>query len=129
MTLHELSFGKIIILKEDIAEVIINHGVELTGQLVDEYHDFLCNHLQVPFSLLVNKIHDYSYNFAAQKKLAAIPEINSMAVVVYKQASERVTQLLTVIPREIDWNMKIFSDREMALAWVEDNQTYVRKRA
>lgn len=69
MELHELSFAKIIILREDIAEVIVNEGVEMTVEMVDEYHNFLLSHLRAPFSLLVNKLNAYTYDFDAQEKL------------------------------------------------------------
>ena len=40
MELHELSFGKIIILHKNVAEVIINEGVEMDEELVNQFHDF-----------------------------------------------------------------------------------------
>jgi len=126
MTIHGLGFGKIILLEDDLAEVIINQGIDLTEAMVDEYHDFLRSHLQAPFSLLINKINDYSYTFAAQEKLAAIPEIHAMAVVSYKQATQRVTQLLTTIPREVEWNLQMFPERDLALAWLHEAQAEVR---
>jgi hypothetical protein len=126
MTTHNLTFAQIIILEPDLAEVIINHGVELNEDMVDEYHDFLRSHLQAPFSLLINKVNEYSYNFAAQKKLAVIPEIHCMAVVAYKQSTERVTSLLSIIPREQEWNIKIFPDRDSALNMLREAQSCVR---
>ncbi|MFC1588898.1 hypothetical protein ACFL3P_01355 [Pseudomonadota bacterium] len=77
MDLHELSFAKIIILHKDIAEVIINEGVEMTEEMVDQYHAFLISHLKQPFALLINKINAYTYNFAAQEKLATLDEISA----------------------------------------------------
>jgi len=127
MTLYELSFARIIIFEEDLAEVIINQGVEMTESMVDEYHDFLRRHLHAPFSLLVNKINDYSYDFEAQKKLAAIPEIHQMAVVAYKRSTENVTRLMTVIPREYEWKLKIFSDRDAALEWLREDQLAIER--
>ena len=92
----------------------------MTEALVDEYHDFLRTHLVAPFSLLINKINNYSYDFIAQRKLAAIPEIDRMAVVAYTPATENVTRLLTKIPRDYDWRLEIFSDRDAALAWLNE---------
>ena len=120
MTTHKLSFANIKILAPDLAEVIVDHGVEMTGSMVDEYHDFLRGHLSAPFSLLINKINEYSYDFSAQEKLAAIPEIDRMAVVAYKRATVNVTRLMTKIPREYQWQLEIFSDRNTALAWLQD---------
>jgi len=118
MTLHELSFARVIILDDDLVEVIVNHGVEVTADMVDEYHAFVRQHLQAPFLQLFNKINDYSYNFDAQLKLGALSESCATAALVYKHASELVIALLQSIPREIEWNLQAFSDREIALAWL-----------
>jgi len=122
MDLHELPFAKIIILHEDIAEVIVNDGVEMDLEMVDQYHGFLLSHLKSPFSLLVNKINSYAYSFNAQKKLATLKEINLMAVVTYDRIAKASTERLAAFPRDIDWNVKIFSSREDALSWLVSEQ-------
>ena len=129
MELHELSFAKIIILREDIAEVIVNDGVEMNVEMVDEYHDFLLTHMQAPFSLLVNKINAYTYDFEAQKKLCVLEEINVMAAVVYKLVTEISTETMVAFPREIKWNLKIFSNRDEAYAWLVYEQHQLMLRA
>ena len=126
MDLYELSFARIIILQDDIAEVIINDGVEMDEQMVDEYHDFLIDHLVAPFSMLVNKINSYSYDFKAQMKLATIDQINAMAVVVYNRRTEIATDSLAKFPRNKQWNLKMFSDRELALQWLKSQQNLSR---
>lgn len=126
MELHELSFAKIILLREDIAEVIINDWVEMNVAMVDEYHQFLLAHLKPPFSLLINKVNSYSYDFEAQEKLATLKEINAMAVVAYRRSTEVTTQALASMPRTNPWEMRIFSDREPALAWLTEKQDYVQ---
>jgi len=118
MSLYELDFAKIIILREDIAEVIINNDVELNMKMVNEYHEFLLSHLRAPFSLLINKVNSYSYDFAAQKNLATLKEINVMAVVAYNRITEITTKSLTSFPRQVEWNLKIFSKRDEALDWL-----------
>ena len=65
MKLYELPFAKIIILDDNIAEVMIDHGVEMDVEMVEQYHDFLLSHLRPPFSLLINKIKSYAYDFHA----------------------------------------------------------------
>ena len=89
MDLHELPFAKIIILRDDIAEVMINDGVRMNQEMVEQYHDFLLSHLRAPFSLLVNKINSYTYDFHAQEKLATLKEINAMAVVTFRPATRK----------------------------------------
>ena len=123
MKLHELSFAKIIILQDDIAEVIINEGVEMDEPMVDAYHAFLREHLSPPIYLLVNKINAYSYDFNAQMKLATIDEIAAMAVVAYSRTTHLATDGLLKFPRKKQWNLKIFSDRESALQWLLSYKT------
>ena len=122
MDLYELPFAKIIILRDDIAEVMINEGVQMNLDMVEQYHDFLLSHLQAPFSLLINKVNAYSYDFDAQQKLATLKEIRAMAVVAYNRVSRIATETLAAYPREVKWNLKIFSDRQEALNWLKVQQ-------
>ena len=118
MNLYELSFGKIIILSDHLAEVIINENIEMTGEMVDGYHHFLLSHLKAPFSLLVNKINAYTYDFEAQLKIADLDEINKMAIVSYNRITTTTTEYLKDLPSHKNWNLEIFSDRNTALDWL-----------
>jgi hypothetical protein len=122
MDLHELSFARIILLREDIAEVMINDGVIMDVEMVDQFHDFLLSHLRAPFSLLVNKINSYTYDFPAQQKLGTPKEINAIAVVAYNRVAKISTQSLASFPRDSEWNLEIFSNRDGALAWLMSEQ-------
>ena len=64
MDLHELSFEKVIILREDLAEVVVNEGIEMSVEMVDEYHYFLLSHMSAQLSLLLNKINAFR-NFSS----------------------------------------------------------------
>jgi len=120
---HQLSFAQITILREDIAEVVVNEGVEMDMTMVNEYHTFLLGNLKAPFSLLINKIYSYSYTFLAQRNLAELEEIHSMAVVSYTSTSKQSTLALADgIVRDIPWNLQIFNDKDSALHWVESQQ-------
>jgi len=118
MTLHVLPFAKIILLRDDIAEVIINESVEMDLEMVETYHSFLLSHLKAPFSLLINKINAYSYSYDAQKKLATLDEIKAMAVVSYRNATKTSTKALAAVPRRQAWNLEIHTNREDALNWL-----------
>ena len=122
MELHELPFAKIIILEDNLAEVVIDEGVIMNVEMVDQYHDFLLSHLRVPFSLLINKVNSYTYDFDAQNKLATLKEIQEMAVVAYTRIIELTTDALASQPREVEWNLKIFNNRDEALAWLNNQQ-------
>ena len=120
MKSHQLSFGKIIILKPNLAEVIINEEVLMDLKMVDEYHTFLLTHLEAPFSLLVNKKFSYAYTYKAQKTIATLKEIKAMAVVVEDFNAKISTNFLIGINKEHNWNIKTFRLRDEALAWLEN---------
>ena len=118
MDLYELPYAKIIILQDNIAEVIINDEVKMDLEMVEHYHEFLLSHLRPPFSLLVNKINSYTYDFDAQLKLATLKEINAMAVVAYDRITRITTESFASYPRSEKWNLKVFSNRDEALNWL-----------
>jgi len=118
MNLHELSFAKIIILHDNIAEVIVDEGIVMDLRMVDEYHKLLLTHLVAPFSLLINKVNSYTYDFQAQTKLANLEEIDAMAVVAYNRVTQITTETLASYPRSKQWNLKVFSNRDEALKWL-----------
>jgi predicted house-cleaning noncanonical NTP pyrophosphatase (MazG superfamily) len=128
MDVYEFPFAKIIILRDDIAEVIINSGVIMDIAMVEQYHDFLLSHLRAPFSLLVNKVNAYTYDFVAQGKLATLKEINAMAVIAYNRVTEITTENLASFPRDVEWNLRIFSNRDEAMAWLESEQELIHNR-
>ncbi|WP_197429356.1 hypothetical protein [Winogradskyella endarachnes] len=103
-----------------MAEVIINQGILMDLEMVEEYHQFLINHLKAPFSLLINKKYDYTYTFEAQKKVGALDEINRIAVIVESFIAKKSTEFLIAINEPSDWNIRIFNDRNSALNWVEN---------
>ena len=122
MQVYELDFGKIIAVDNSLAEVIINDGVEIDDKIVEQYHDFLVAHFIAPFSLLINKINSYTYTFSAQRSLATIPQIHAMAVIAYSDVSKTATEALIEAPRQKEWNIEIFNDRNSALNWLAANQ-------
>jgi len=122
MESHHLPFAEIIIIRADIAEVIINEGIELDIFMVKQYHEFLLAHLKIPFSLLINKINAYTYTFDAQLELATLTEINTMAVVTYNNSASTITQYLASLPRKVNWHMSQFTNRNEALSWLEQQQ-------
>ena len=122
MDLYELPFAKIIILRDDIAEVMINDGVEMNVGMVEQYHSFLLSHLQAPFSLLINKVNSYTYDFHAQEELATLKEIKAMAVIANNRVTKITTETLASFPRDVEWNLKIFSNRDEALVWLFSQQ-------
>lgn len=118
MGLHELPFGTITIIRKDVAEVIINKGVEMNDEMVEKFHHFILEKLTPPFSLVINKVNKYTYSFEAQKKLGSLRELKAIAVVTYTEISTISTKSVASFPREIKWNMKLFSNRNDAVDWI-----------
>lgn len=117
MNTYILSFATINIVREDIAEVIINEGIEMSLAMVNEYHEFLLSHLKSPFSLLINKQHSYTYEYEAQKVLATLDEIKALAVVVYTDLSEiGQTALSVTLDSKVTTKLEVFSNRSEALS-------------
>lgn len=121
MQRHKLSFGSVFSHSKDIAEIVINEGIEINEEMVNEIHDHLLNNLTSPFYLLVNKINSYTYDFHAQIKLAYLDEINALAVVSYNQITTDITKMM-VKNRKPEWEFKLFSAREDGLKWLEQQQ-------
>ena len=129
MNLYELPFAKIIILHDNIAEVIINEAIVMDLHMVNEYHKFLLTHLQAPFSLLINKVNSYTYDFSAQTNLANLEEINAMAIVAYNRITKMTTETLASYPRKKQWNLKVFSNRDEALEWLTYEQNNLTSKS
>ena len=118
MKIYKLSFGNISIIEKNIAEVIVNEGFVIDEVMVDEFHDFLLDHLQSPFSLLINKKYSYSYNFEAQRIIGNLKQIKAKAVVVGTSGGLMSTETLININAHSKWNVKLFHKRDEALSWL-----------
>ena len=120
MKSYKLSFGTISILRNNLAEVIVNEGVEMDEVMVDEYHDFLLTNLDAPFSLLINKKNSYTYTFEAQKSIVSIKGVDNMAVVVDSQVAIMSSETLLSLNKDNNWNVRMFRTRERAINWLNE---------
>lgn len=120
MKTYRLSFGSVVLLSNNLAEVIVDDGVIMNEVMVDEYHDFLLSNLVPPFSLLINKKYSYSYTFKAQKSICNLEEINAMAVMIGTNGGLMSTETLISLNEEKNWNINLFQKREEALEWLNE---------
>jgi len=118
MKLITLPFGKINILNPHIAEVIINEGITLDKQEVQDYNQVLRSNLEPPFSVLINRENAYTYTFEAQLELGRFNDIVYRAVVAYNRNAEMATQIIMDLNKNSNWNIKIFRERQTALNWL-----------
>lgn len=119
MSSEHFDFGVIHHLEGGVAEVVINDGIEINDTMLDDYHGALERSYSGDFGLLVNKKHQYTYSFSAQQRIASLPNIKAIAIVVYRRSTEIATQTLLNIKREHNWKVKTFYDRDEALNWLK----------
>jgi hypothetical protein len=123
MKTHVLSFGTVTLLRPDLAEVIVDEGVEMNMDMVDEYHMFVSELLADPCGALINKKNRYTYTFEAQLAISTLEKIRATAVLVYSDASRISTDALLKLPTHLRQNVKIFSNRDAGLHWLEQQLT------
>jgi len=122
MEFHQLSFCTVKVLRNDLAEVVINEGVEVSLSQLNEAESFLIEQLTAPFSLVMNKLNHYSFHFDAQLKMGTYQQLNAVAVVSYNKSSDPLIEALKKVPRSKVWNLQIFSNREDAIDWAKSQQ-------
>ncbi len=118
MEYYEISFGKIIILRNDLAEVIVNEGVEIDTVMVTEFHQCLLTHFANSFSLLITKVNSYSTKFDAMVQCGTLAQLEKMAVFAPSRKARLGADLALNVPRPVELDIQIFTDREEALAWL-----------
>ena len=118
MDIHPLSFGKIIILRDDLAEVIIDEGVDINIKMVEEIHHVLLSIFTHSFSLLINKINSYSTQLDALIHFGSLKEINKIAVVAPNKMAKLSADFSASIPSSAVLDIQVFNQREQALAWL-----------
>ena len=119
MEVYRLSFGTIGIINSKLVEVTVDEGVVLDLLEVDEYHDFLLNNLEPPFSLLINKIHPYTYTYEAQKLISNLDEVKAIAVVTNTKGALLSIKMLMHVNSKMNEVVRLFNKRDEALRWLE----------
>lgn len=124
---HRLSFGYFNILAEDILEVIVDDGVELTLEMLEESHQFVDEHFSRQFAMLINKVNNYTYSYEAQLSLGSYEGLKAIAFVCFSsEDSENIEKLLEMRATDA-LNAQIFSGLELgwqqARTWLQNNLT------
>ena len=117
---YEMSFGTIIKLSNNLAEIVVDDGVEMNLAQVKEYHNFLLNNLKAPFCLLINRKHSYTYTFEAQKTIVNFDKIKKLAVLLNTQGGLMSSETLLSLNANLNWEISWFSKREDAFAWLNE---------
>ena len=117
MQKYQLSFAKINVLTEHIAEVIVGQDVVISLEMSEEYDDFLTNIFSNNFALLINKINQYDFSFEAKLSVASHHNLAAIAVVTYDNESKKSVGEISAIRQRDGWNLKVFDG--LNLGWQE----------
>lgn len=120
---HHLDFAYLTVLPNNIIDVVISDGIELTIENVEEGHKCLKAFMNESFSLLINNIHEFKVTFEAKLTMASHDELKAIAFVYYTQENKVEMENLIELRKMDNWNVKLFSGVEMgwqeARSWLE----------
>ncbi len=127
---HQLSFGKINILEDSIAEVIINHNVKISIEMIEECDQFLSEHFSDSFGVLVNKIYTYDYTYEAKLMLGSHEKLKAIAVVNYHSIGVVQSDKIAKLRASDHLNIKVFSGLDLgwqqAYEWLKQELSVIR---
>lgn len=121
---HRLSFGYFTLLADNIVEVTIDEGIELSLEMIEESDVFLNAHIFGDFGMLVNRINEYTYSYEAQLTIGSYQGLKAIAFVYYSDESKCLVEKINVMRAYDDWNSCIFSGLELewqqAVQWLKN---------
>ena len=118
MDAHQISFAKITVLRNDLAEIVVDNGVDINVKMVDEIHHCLLSIFSNSFSLLINKTNSYSSQLDALMKFGTLAEINKIAIFAPNKMARMSADFSAAIPSSKTLNIEVFIDRDDALSWL-----------
>lgn len=118
MEVHQISFAKVTVLNCKLAEVIVDQGVDITLEMVEEIHQCFLTIFTDSFSLLINKKNAYSTQLDALIQFGKLAAIDKIAVYAPNKMAKLSADFSANIPSSTVLNIQVFTDREDALAWL-----------
>ena len=114
---HSLNFAYLTVLPNNIIEVVVDNGIELTIENVEESHHCLSASMKESFSLLINNIHEFEITFEAKLSMASHEQMKAIAFVYYTPKNKVEMESLINLRKMDNWNVKLFSGLDMG--WQE----------
>ena len=75
------SFGHIKIISPNIAEIVINHGIEISLEVVEEFEVLMNKYFHKHYAILINRINHYSYAYESLLCIGSLMNLKAVAVV------------------------------------------------
>jgi len=124
MKKYRLSFAYINIIDNKIAEVIVDEGINVSLEMIEEHDDLLMKIFDGKFGILVNKINNYSYSIEAQLIMGSLENIAAIAAITYSVQGKASSKLIADIRIIDQLNVKTFSGLELgwqqAVSWLQN---------
>jgi len=118
MEWHKLSFGKIALLRSNVAEIMVDEGVDIDVQMVNEIHNHLLSLFTHSFSLLINKSNAYSTQLDALILFGSLTAINKIAIFAPNRLAKLSADFSANIPSSTHLNIQVFTERNEAISWL-----------
>jgi hypothetical protein len=117
------SFGQVNFLSNNIVELIIDKGVEVSLELIDEYDALMAKNFTSDYAILVNRLNSYSFSYEALLCIGSAQYLKAVAIITYSSENKEQTKNLQAIRHMDDLNIREFSGlelgRESAIKWLE----------
>ena len=115
----QFQFGTVRMINANLAEIYINEGVKVDLQMAIECEEVMDLLMPGGYGLLLNERSSYAYTEEAEAYFSEMSNLRAMAVVLNTKFTDIASKYLQSFHSEVDWNMKVFYDREKALVWLE----------
>ena len=127
---HRLSFGYFNVLSDKIVEVVVDEGVEMALEMVEECHAFIQLQFKEDFGMLINQVNNYKYSYEAKLSIASYEHLKAIAFVYYSKEGKDTTENLYKLRTLDEWNYHAFSGLELgwqqAYDWLEKELAEIR---
>ena len=115
-----LDFCDITNIADSITEIKIDEDIIVDETMVDEFHNWLAQHHNDEFGLLVNKTNHYTYTFNAQLKIGQIENMQAAAFLVKEHSAEVAVQAVMGIKQRRQIPNSTFYKHQDAVEWLQD---------
>jgi hypothetical protein len=111
---YVLSFAKVNVLSNNIAEIVINKNTDVSLEMVEESNALFDNIFShQPFAILLNKVHAYTLSFEAMLCIGDHENIIAIAVVNYSPKQLESMGTVLSLRKHDNLNLKAFEGLEL----------------
>jgi hypothetical protein len=124
---YRLSFCTIYHRDDGIAVFEVDDGINIDADMVKEAEALASAVSEGPLAILSNRKNSYSLSFEAMYALATAPRVTAMAIVVHSDKTRLLVEAQNTLIGSIRQKpLKIFTDTESAISWLQQQLQAVR---